>query len=142
LLKDRPPEFGAELARVVDRALARIHRLHGEAHQTHRPTSKEALQKVRFEAVETRYSRRVMSARLLPPPEIQQHARSDRQLNWGTSIQPRVLQLGDGKCTKPETDRKVTTIDSQGRGRVKPASTRLLATTRRKALPKSKSPNG
>jgi 8-oxo-dGTP pyrophosphatase MutT (NUDIX family) len=140
LLKDRPPEFGAELARVIDRALARIHRLHGEVHQTHRPTSKEALQAVRFEAVETRYSGRVMSARLLPPPEIQQRARSDRQLNPGRSIQPRVLQLGDGRVTKPDTDRKVTTIDSQGR--VKSANTRLLATTRRKAQPKSKSPNG
>lgn len=72
LLEGRSPEFGAELARVVDRAVARIWRLHGDS--SHAPghaklayarlgytklgytqmgyTRKDALQEVRFEASE------------------------------------------------------------------------------------------
>jgi len=67
LVQSRPPEFGAELARVVDRAVARIRRLHGDS--SHMPghaklgyarlgdtklgySEKDALQEVRFEASE------------------------------------------------------------------------------------------
>jgi len=67
LLQGRSPEFGAELARVVDRAVARIRGLHGDS--SHVPghaelayampgytklryTRKDALQEVRFEASE------------------------------------------------------------------------------------------
>jgi len=72
LVQGRPPEFGAELARVVDRAVARIRRLHGDS--SHVPghaklayamlgdtklgytklayTRKDSLQEVRFEASE------------------------------------------------------------------------------------------
>jgi len=67
VLQGRLPEFGAELARVVDRAVARIRRLHGDS--SHVPghaklayampgytklryTRKDALQEVRFEASE------------------------------------------------------------------------------------------
>ncbi len=67
LVQGRPPEFGGELARVVDRAVARIRRLHGDS--SHVPghaklgyarlgytklgyTRKDALQEVRFEASE------------------------------------------------------------------------------------------
>jgi 8-oxo-dGTP pyrophosphatase MutT (NUDIX family) len=50
LLRGRTPEFGAELARVVDRAVSRIQRQHGQP--THRRTQRDALQKVRFEAFE------------------------------------------------------------------------------------------
>jgi 8-oxo-dGTP pyrophosphatase MutT (NUDIX family) len=139
LLKDRPPEFGAELARVVDRAVARIHRLYGEVHQTHRPTPKEALQAVSFEAFETRYSRAVTSPRYLPPPEIQEHARSDRQLGLGTNIRSRVLQLGDGGVFSPDKPRKVTTIDS--RVRAKSPKARLLPSTARQAEHKPKASN-
>jgi hypothetical protein len=77
LLEDRAPEFGAELARVVDRAAARIQRLHGGSypgpgharldrtrlvhtnlghtnlgHTNLDHTRKDALQEVRFEAFE------------------------------------------------------------------------------------------
>ncbi len=57
LLKNRAPEFGAELVRIVDRAAARIRRLHGgSAHpRTHTqptPGKKEALQEVHFDAYE------------------------------------------------------------------------------------------
>jgi len=47
LQEDRAPDYGAEFARVVDRAVARIQRLHSA---TSTPT--DALHKVRFEAFE------------------------------------------------------------------------------------------
>lgn len=47
LRKDRGPDFGAELARVVDRAVARIH-----GWQSATSSETDALQKVRFEASE------------------------------------------------------------------------------------------
>src|SRR5580698_9561270 len=48
LREDRTPDYGAELARVVDRAVNRIRRLRSEAiAQTDRPR-KDALQKVHF----------------------------------------------------------------------------------------------
>jgi 8-oxo-dGTP pyrophosphatase MutT (NUDIX family) len=57
LLKKRAPEFGAELARIIDRATARIRRVHestnqgaGRANLGH--GMKDALQEVRFEAFE------------------------------------------------------------------------------------------
>ena len=57
LLKNREPEFGAELVRVVDRAAARIRRLHGgsahpRGHTQPAPGKKEALQEVHFDAFE------------------------------------------------------------------------------------------
>ncbi len=45
LQEDRAPDYGAEFARVVDRAVARIQRLRGAT-----TTSADALHKVRFEA--------------------------------------------------------------------------------------------
>jgi 8-oxo-dGTP pyrophosphatase MutT (NUDIX family) len=51
LLKDRATEFGAELVRVVDRALSRIERLHAGRHTPERGHP-DGLQKVRFEALE------------------------------------------------------------------------------------------
>jgi 8-oxo-dGTP pyrophosphatase MutT (NUDIX family) len=49
LIKDRALEFGTELARVIDRAVSRIRRLHNELHR--RDRNVDGLQKVRFEAV-------------------------------------------------------------------------------------------
>src|ERR1700690_2256552 len=49
LLEDRAAEFGGELAALVDRAVARIRRLEAT---DNRQSQKDALQKVRFEAVE------------------------------------------------------------------------------------------
>lgn len=52
LAQDRAPEFGAELGRVVDRAVARIHRLQTGSGQasTLNPQKVDGLQKVQFEA--------------------------------------------------------------------------------------------
>lgn len=47
LQEDRAPDYGAEFARVVDRAVARIQRLRGTTSK-----STDALRKVRFEAFE------------------------------------------------------------------------------------------
>lgn len=95
LLKDRPPEFGAELVRVVDRASARIQRLHSAVHRTDRmPT--DGLQKVRFEAYEDErlhdeLRKAVLARYFLPRP---------------------ALQLGTGETPSSEPGRVVTSIDS------------------------------
>lgn len=53
LHKKRTPEFGAELARVIDRAAARIRRMQESTRQGHADHAvKDALQEVRFEAFE------------------------------------------------------------------------------------------
>src|SRR6202030_4718042 len=48
LREDRTPDFGAELARVVDRAVTRIRRLHRKTVTAPSEPQKDALQKVRF----------------------------------------------------------------------------------------------
>lgn len=52
LEKGRAPEFGAELARVIDRAMARIQRLHASERAIPDRMSRDGLQEVRFEAFE------------------------------------------------------------------------------------------
>jgi 8-oxo-dGTP pyrophosphatase MutT (NUDIX family) len=103
LLKDRAPEFGAELARVVDRALSRIQRL-----QSVRNTNLEsrmhcdALQKVRFEAFEGR-----------PLPDDLNAALVRSFLRQGQiSIRRSALRLGAGANSPAEPENKITAIDS------------------------------
>src|SRR5271155_324800 len=48
LREDRTPDFGAELARVGDRAVTRIQRLHSEGITIKNRPQKDALQKVQF----------------------------------------------------------------------------------------------
>lgn len=48
LREDRAPDYGAELARVVDRAVTRIRRLRSEPIATADKPAKDALQKVQF----------------------------------------------------------------------------------------------
>jgi 8-oxo-dGTP pyrophosphatase MutT (NUDIX family) len=109
LLKDRAPELGAELIRVVDRALSRIQRLHGarEKDRIHR----DSLWQVQFEAfVDGRHhdpdpailEQRRLGQRNFPP----QH-RGQRE-----TIRRSVLRLGVGTASPAEPVRKVTTIDS------------------------------
>jgi len=52
LQQDRAPEFGDELARVIDRAVSRIQRLHARARRSPDRVSRDGLQEVRFEACE------------------------------------------------------------------------------------------
>jgi 8-oxo-dGTP pyrophosphatase MutT (NUDIX family) len=51
--RDRTPEFGVELARIIDRAVSRIRRLHGEIDRRDR-VPVDGLRRVRFEAAEYR----------------------------------------------------------------------------------------
>jgi len=98
LLKDRPPEFGAELVRVVDRATARIQRLH-DHHHAPQPAQTDGLQKVRLEAHE--------DLRLYDDL---------RKAAFARYFLPRTpLQLSAGETPSENIARNVTPIDS-GRG--------------------------
>jgi 8-oxo-dGTP pyrophosphatase MutT (NUDIX family) len=131
LLADRPAEFGAELARVVDRALLRIHRLrsvvrntvyHGEDRQ-HRDSLREArfdpLAELRSDgagrnAAGARRLRKVFQMQIGAPQEIRRS----------------VLRLGTG--TRPAVDavHNVTAIDTKRRAnpskRVNPSRSKRM----------------
>jgi 8-oxo-dGTP pyrophosphatase MutT (NUDIX family) len=125
LLKNRTRESGSELARVVDRAEARIRRLHGDS--SPRPVlarlekarlQKDALQEVRFEAFElgrvhglawsasyARYIRREhpdlsAAGRSLSPP-----------LGSLLGSSRPTLRLGNGTDSSPDALQKVQFID-------------------------------
>lgn len=113
LLEDRPPEFGAELVRIVDRAAARIHRLHGVVHPPDGMRS-DGLQKVCFEAHEDgRLHEDLRNAALtryfLPRP---------------------LLRLGAGETPSAEMARNVTPID-RGRRTIGSQPDKLSASQRK-----------
>ena len=120
LLKDRAPEFGADLALVVDRAAARIRRLHGSPAPPPVQARKDPLQEVRFEAFElarghglawsasyARYLRRehpdlgYSASRFAVDPPL-------------ASSRP-TLRLGNGTASSPDTPQKVQFIDDEVR---------------------------
>jgi 8-oxo-dGTP pyrophosphatase MutT (NUDIX family) len=137
LLKDRAPEFGAELARVVDRASARIRQLHGNSVSPLVQPRKDALQEVRFEVFEltrvhdlgwsasyARYIRREdpelrSSAGRSAQPEIPVDARLYQALRSSPPLGSNrpTLRLGNGTASLPDTLQKVQLIDE-----VRPAS--------------------
>jgi 8-oxo-dGTP pyrophosphatase MutT (NUDIX family) len=105
LLKDRAPEFGAELVRVVERALSRIRRLQASAHNTPDRRHKDGLQKVRFEfhedgAVHDDLRKAVLARYIL------------RQPGALDEIRRPVLRLSSGANSTTETARNITAIDS------------------------------
>jgi 8-oxo-dGTP pyrophosphatase MutT (NUDIX family) len=136
LLADRAPEFGAELARVVDRAAVRIRRLHGDfstglnhARMNHAAaiqTKKDGLQEVRFEAFESAQLHRVLSsasyARYVrredpdlqasagqsAPPELPIDVRLHKLLRG--SSRP-ILRLGSGTGSSRDPRQNVQFID-------------------------------
>jgi 8-oxo-dGTP pyrophosphatase MutT (NUDIX family) len=103
LRKNRTPEFGAELVRVVERAQSRIERLrHGQDIPSRTNTNKDGLQEVRFEA-------RTFAVHALP----------SRVLRISPdAIQRPVLRLGTGVDSASEiitkTIPRVTPIDTKG----------------------------
>ena len=99
LLEGRPSEFGAELVRVVDRAMARIERLH-QGSQPAPTEAPEALRRVRFEAVpESR------TASFTAPVRQQQSPKGSV-----LSARPgRVLQLGPTLVVEAKPTSKVST---------------------------------
>ena len=102
LLKERALEFGAELARVVDRALSRIQRLRSSAQHAPNLAYRDGLQKVRFEAHEDGWLhedlRKAVLARYL--------------------LRRPVLRIGTGANSSAETARNVTAIDRERRAKM------------------------
>jgi len=114
LVEDRSHEFGAELARVIDLAVARVERLHeglsaGQDHskaspkirkriwaQTRMVQKKDALQEVRFEACEIARARRLSG--------------TDSHSNYILRGRP-VLQLPSGTGSSADAPHNVQFID-------------------------------
>jgi len=111
LIKDRTPEFGAELARVIDRAVSRIDRLRSAADRRRKDSlQKDSLQVVHFDLLENRHP--VDELRALA---LQAHLRKANYLDARRNLRPPVLRLGSGKNSPAETTHNVTAIDT-GRG--------------------------
>ncbi|HYW38548.1 MAG TPA: NUDIX domain-containing protein [Terriglobales bacterium] len=125
LLEDRAPEFGAELARVVDRAAARIRRLHGGSgpglgYTKPVHTRKEALQEVLFEAFELAHVHGLVWSACYPRYIRREHP--DLRSSAGRSVQAEIpvdarlhkrptLRLGSGTASSRDTLQKVQFID-------------------------------
>ncbi len=112
LLADRPAEFGAELARVVDRALLRIHRLRDGVRSTEDRQHKDSLRESKFEplpemhlngtgqdAAVARQFRKVFRMQIGAPKEIRRS----------------VLRLGTGARPAMDAIHNVTAIDTKRR---------------------------
>jgi 8-oxo-dGTP pyrophosphatase MutT (NUDIX family) len=123
LEKGRPPEFGAELARVIDRALARIQRLHASERAIPDRIRRDGLQEVRFEAFECgRFPgdlrEAVLARYLLRPP----NARLSGSIKAGAQghlqktaipgeIRRPVLRLSAGAGSPADVADNITAID-------------------------------
>ena len=109
LLKDRPAEFGAELAGVIDRALLRIRRLQGSPSNAldRRERERDGLYSVRMEAAD--------HGRLLEAA-VQAHLRRLRKTNGDPpgangEVRRPLLRLGAGQTAG--TASNITAIDSR-----------------------------
>jgi 8-oxo-dGTP pyrophosphatase MutT (NUDIX family) len=126
LLKDRAPEFGAELARVIDRAVARIQRLQARARKIPDREYRDGLQEVRFEAFENGRShgdlREAVLGRYFPSQRngrssaaieaaVHAHLRKVQQAGMPEEIRQPVLRLGDGTGSPAEAANNITAID-------------------------------
>ncbi|MFZ0797185.1 MAG: NUDIX domain-containing protein [Terriglobales bacterium] len=130
LLKGRALEFGAELARVIDRALARIQRMHAHARSIPDRTCRDSLQEVRFEAFE--YGRlhgghssdlheAVLAHYLLSQRDthssaaievaVQAHLRKVQQIVASEEIRRPVLRLSAGTGSPADAGNNITAID-------------------------------
>jgi 8-oxo-dGTP pyrophosphatase MutT (NUDIX family) len=130
LFEDRAREFGAELARVVDRAAVRIRRLHGGSspgpgctnpgHTKLGHPRKDALQEVRFEAFELAHIHGPVRSASYHRYIRGEHA--DRLSNAGRSTQAEIaidarlynrptLRLGNGTASSRDTLQKMQCID-------------------------------
>jgi 8-oxo-dGTP pyrophosphatase MutT (NUDIX family) len=128
LLEDRAPAFGLELARVVDRAVSRIQRLHSTARRSSHHVSRDPLQEVRFQAfpVEDGNWHNAGAANVLKPRvgailstaielAMQAQLRKLTQMGAPSQFRPTVLRLGTGAdpSSSKITTSKITTIDSR-----------------------------
>lgn len=139
LEKDRPLEFGAELARVIDRAVSRIHRLHASGRATPDRMRRDGLQEVRFEASEcgrfhrdlreavfTRYLLRRQNARSFAAIELgtRVHRRKVQPIAESKEIPRPVLRLGTGGGFSMDAGSNLTAIDSGPREVIEPVKPR------------------
>ena len=124
LLKDRAPEFGAELVRVVERALSRIQRLQGSVRHTPDRMHRDGLHHVRFEFHE--------DGRL--PDDLRKAALARYILRQPAldEIRRPVLRLSSGASSSAETARNITAIDSGRRAKF-PKPTKLSSSRRKVA---------
>lgn len=121
LIKDRTPEFGTELARVVDRAVSRIDRLRSAADRKR----KDSLQFVYFDLLENRRPLDEFREAALQAP-----LRTAHYLDGHRNLRPPVLRLGSGRNSHAETTHNVTAIDM---GRRAGASKRNSALSKRQS---------
>jgi 8-oxo-dGTP pyrophosphatase MutT (NUDIX family) len=122
LLQDRAPEFGVELATVVDRAAARIRRLHGHPGATPEHKRREPLHEIHFEAGESRFIRptRQSGSSIFLTPIEQVPVKRVRRIRAGIGGNPRLtfdfkrplLQLSAGTTSDSESLHNVTAIDT------------------------------
>jgi 8-oxo-dGTP pyrophosphatase MutT (NUDIX family) len=134
LLEQRSREFGAELGRVVDRALLRIQRLHSAVRNTMHPAHREGLREVRFEgnlhnelgndlasAVFARHflhHRTYPQARAATNGELRLQLRRILPIGGPAGIRRPLLRLGSGTNPAVEAPRNITAIDSRTRGAI------------------------
>jgi 8-oxo-dGTP pyrophosphatase MutT (NUDIX family) len=106
--RDRTPELGVELARIIDRAVSRIRRLHGEIDRRDRGPI-DSLRRVRFEAAEYR-----LGAGLTHDDRCEA-ARARYFLRGLRGLPGAARQLGTGVESDSGVARNVTSIE-RGRG--------------------------
>jgi len=126
LRKDRAPEFGAELARIIDRALSRIQRLRASAGRIPARVYRDGLQEVRFEAFEygrfrgdireavfARYALRQRDEHSSAAIDVavQGHMRKLQQVRAPEEIRRSVLRLGTGAVASADAANNITAID-------------------------------
>ena len=122
LLQAREPEFGVELATVVDRAAARIRRLHGHPGATPEHKRREPLHEVHFEAREDHFSQlrhKLESSTFLRVAE-QLQTKKVRGIQASISAIPRatfdferpLLRLSAGTTSDSDSVHNVTAIDT------------------------------
>jgi 8-oxo-dGTP pyrophosphatase MutT (NUDIX family) len=106
LLQDRPAQFGAQLAGVIDRAVLRIHRLQGTPKNAFDRRERDGLHEVRLEAADPRH---------LLEAAVQAHLRRARQMSdprrANGEMRKPLLRLGAGLATG--TTSNLTSIDSR-----------------------------
>ena len=96
LREGRTSEDAGELARVVDRAVSRIERL-TQRNGNHRRANMDPLQKVHFEAPNSRGGRFVARVALLPYPQAKRSRSSQLPLIEFGADSHKTLQLGPGR---------------------------------------------
>jgi 8-oxo-dGTP pyrophosphatase MutT (NUDIX family) len=134
LCKDRAPEFGAELARIVDRAVSRIQRLQANVRVAPDRMRRDGLQEARFEAYEegrlpddlrkTLLARYILrhggASSAMIEAAVQAQLRKVAKFRAAEGFRQPVLRLSAGANSAAETARNVTAIDRGRRNLLKP----------------------